>query len=125
MVLIAVYQTHKSQPLAALAALAQETLLGVQEQRELLGALAVAAAAEIQTVLARVRQVLGRRVLLLLVVLAAAVRGGRAVKMELQMAVLAVMLQQMALVAVAAAAVSRAVLAHNQAHTHQSLETRA
>jgi len=58
------------------------------------------------------------------VVLVVAVREGRVVSPVLQMAVLAVMLQQMARVAVAVVAVNPEVLGRNLAHIHQLRETR-
>jgi hypothetical protein len=120
MVLIVVYQTHKFQPLVALAHQdQQEILLVAQELLELLVAQVAAGLEGIQMVLVRGNQALVLQVLLLLVVLVVAVRVGRVVKTGLQMAVLAVMLQQMALVVAVAVAVSPVVLAHNQAHTHQ------
>jgi hypothetical protein len=116
-----VYQTHKSQPLAA--QVRQQTTQAITpallERQALLAAQAAAGLGEIQVALAREHRAQELQALHFLGVLAAAVRGGRVVSPVLQMVALAVMLQQMARVVAVAVVVSPVVLAHNQAHTHQ------
>jgi hypothetical protein len=121
-----VYQTRKSQPLAA--QVRQQTTRTITpallEQQALLEARAAAGLGGIQVALAREHPAAEALALLLLVVLVVAVREGRVVSPVLQMAVLAVMLQQMARVAVAVVAVNPEVLGRNLAHIHQLRETR-
>ena len=122
-----VYQTHKSQPLAA--QVRQQTThritLAQLEQRELLAVQVVVDQAAIQAVLAPAHLAVEQQALRFLVVLEAAERVAPEVRPQLQMVALAVMLQQTARAVAVVVLVNPAALAHSQAHTHQLLETLA